>query len=460
MRTSISTALSVIFLIAVAAAPASGDELKEGMSWGNVTSKGQSLVFGRLEGQFDGPDFRDRKLELRRVESGKTVDISVGEGLGYFEAVIPPGSYEVLAVEATYFPPGRPMDPTRYRPVRQRFGVHPKPTESMALPAIHVPADRPVYVGTVRVDNLPDGIVYRGHYIRVVDEYEEAFERLASQFPQLASSLSRASITPARHYMLKPRPPERPLDIIEVEDPIRRARDYIAEGKFQQAINWLRTFMPTSDEERNEARLLIGEAMLGDGNYMDAIDRLGSALQADPENHRALRLLARAHLYNKDVDDAMNLYGALAEAMPGDAEANLTMGYLYALRSESLRSAQAFDSAFRYDHDYLLYDVAPFATVLNAVKQESAEYVPPRVVRHRVRPPRDIQSRRSARGGLALVIDHTGRVVAARVAPEGGGSLSAMMLAMIRATFKPASVNGVAVPSLLLMGGDWSDPSR
>ena len=454
MRISPSVCTLCLLMAALVAMPATADSLKAGTSWTRVTAEGDSLVFGRLAGRFDGVDFRDRNLEFRRLDDGKKFDVSVGEGLGYFEAILPPGHYEIKAVEATYSPLGRPINPQRYRPVRQRYGVSPKPSEMNKQPSFYVPKDRPVYVGTVHIDNDPDGIVYRGHYIRIVNEFDEAFERLTKQFPSFANSLTASEIVPARHFMLRPQQPDSPLDIVEVEDPIIRAREYISEGKYQQAINWLNTFMPASDQDRNQARLLIGEAYLGDGKYPEAIQKLGDVLEANPENLRALRLLARAHLYHNDLEDAANLYGALSEELPGDAEANLNIGYLFALQAEPIRSTEAFNSAFEYDNDYLLHDLGPFAGAMRAVRDQSLEYTPAQVVRQRVRPPRDLESRRSGRvGGVALVIDHNGKVVAAQLSPRSGDTLQAMMLAMIRATFKPASLNGVSVPSILLMGG-------
>ena len=39
----------------------------------------------------------------------------------------------------------------------------------------------------------------------------------------------------------------------------------------------------------------------------------------DPENMRALRLLARAHAFSGHREDALGLYRALAESVPDDA---------------------------------------------------------------------------------------------------------------------------------------------
>jgi len=107
------------------------------------------------------------------------------------------------------------------------------------------------------------------------------------------------------------------------------------------------------------------------------------------------------------------------------------------------------------------HDVAPFAMALKAVRKgDSFDYEPPQVRRQRVRPPRSIESRRSGEsGGISLVIDHRGKVVAARVAPGTTGNLPLMMMSLMSATFKPASLKGVPVPSLLLMGGGRGKPT-
>ena len=225
------------------------------------------------------------------------------------------------------------------------------------LPSFAVPADRPAYIGTIQAGVNAEGVVYRGHQWRVLDEYDETMEQIEANFPRLAASLHQNGLEPAREFVLKPQPVSTPesLEFVGLEDPISKARDYIDEGKFRQAVNWLATFMPSNDVERTEVRLLIGEAMLAEGNYEDAIERLGEALQSEPEKIRGLRLLARAHALNGDLEDALNLYQALAEILPGDTEAHLQLGYLYALRSEPARSAREFTSAFEDDLDYLLW---------------------------------------------------------------------------------------------------------
>lgn len=299
--------LFTLVLGLVLAAPLWAGSLDEETSWADVVSHGESFVFGRFVGKFESADFSSRRVRLRNTENGDERTLSVDEGIGYIAEKIPPGVYSVVSIEAVFVPRVRPFKPSAYRPLRQRFGVHPKSGDAKEALFV-VPADRPVYIGTIDAETGFDGIVYRGHQLRIYDDYDAAVERLASFYPRLVASLDKQGIAPARHFMLRPTPRPDPLEAVAgAEDPIRQARDYIAEGKFTQAENWLETFMPTSDRERNEVRLLVGEALLGDKRYPEAIEELGEVLLAQPKELRALRLLARAHAYNRNLDDAQNL---------------------------------------------------------------------------------------------------------------------------------------------------------
>jgi tetratricopeptide (TPR) repeat protein len=449
------TGASVVALLVSAAATPAQSTLDEDRPWSALTAEGVSLVFGRFEGQFDGPLFRSRRIRLQQEGSEKNYFIPVGDGLGYFETLLPPGVYAVTGLEANYVALTRPLNIRNYRPVRQKFGVL---GESGAPPpSFFVRADRPVYLGTLQADTGSDGIVYQGHQLRVLDEYQAAYERLAQLYPRLTSSLKSAGAVPSRHFILKPTPAENPsVEPIDVDDPVRMARIYIAEGKFQAAVNWLTTFMPSSEAERLEARLLVGEALLADQKLEPAIEKLGEVLQEKPDNLRALRLLARAHAQSGNYEDAASLFEALKRARPEDVEANLQLGYSFALRSEPTRAAEAFSSAFKRDQDYLLHDALPFALALRAVKAKGGLYEPPRMVRQDVPPPRNLQSRRGAAesGGLSLIIDQNGKVAAARLGSDTAGPVPVLLMSVMRAVFRPAEVNGVPVPSVLVFGGE------
>lgn len=436
------------------AALVGADNPGEGTSWNEIVSQGQSLVFGRFVGKFESTDFRSRRVRLRDVNTGGEQTLEVGEGLGYISETIPPGTYHVVSIEAVYYPRVHPFKPDKFRPIRQRFGVKPKSGDAEAAVLV-VPADRPVYMGTIEAETELDGVVYRGHQLRVFDDFDEAYRRLEGFYPNLTASLARSGVAPARHFILKPSARRDDLErVVGLDDPIRQARDYIADRKFKQAVSWLETFMPTNDGERNEVRLLIGEALLGDRRFPEAIEELGDVLLVSPGQTRALRLLARAHAYNGDLADAENLYEGLATMIPDDTEAHLHLGYLYALQDDRNRALDQFGAAFQTDFDYLLHDVAPFVVAMKAVFEKDPEsYEPPRVVRYRTPPPPAMESRRSAENNyIAVLIDHQGKVVAAHMGAGNTGSTPLMMLSLMSATYSPASLNGIPVPSLLTLG--------
>lgn len=444
--------LAVLGFVAATGSTAA-DVPNEKTSWNDIVTDGESLVFGRFVGKFESPEFQSRRLRIREIESGEERTLEVDEGLGYIAETVPPGTYHMVSVEAVYFPRVHPFKPGKYRPIKQRFGVRPK-TGDAAAAIVVVPQDRPVYIGTIEAGAALDGVIYKGQQLRVFDDFDDALERLESFYPNLTESMNRNGVAPARHFMLKPTPRVDALDrVVGLEDPIRQARRYIADRKFEQARSWLETFMPTTDVERSEVRLLIGEALLGDRRYPEAIHELGEVLLASPRETRALRLLARAHAFNGDLDDAENLYEALTESVPDDAEAHLHLGYLYALKDEKDRAEDQFIAAFQTDYDYLLHDVAPFFLAMKRVADEdSSHFEPPRVVRYRTPPPDGMGSRRSGQSQfIAVLIDHHGKVVAAQMS-KSSDSTPMMMMSLVNATYQPASLNGIPVPSLLTIG--------
>ena len=444
--------LVLAFLVSTLSA---ADTLDNDDSWADIASDEESLVFGRFVGKFDSRYFRSRKVRLREVTTGEVEVLEIGDALGHIAETIPPGNYDVIGFEALYYAPTtRPLSPHRSRRIRQRFAVNPKAGDSMTS-RILVPKARPVYIGTIQADNPSDGIVYRGHQLRIIDDFQESYRRLSSSYPTLVGSLERQGIVPARHFMLKPtRAPDLLERVVGLDDLIKQAREYIGDGKYRQALSWLDTFMPASDDERSAAKLLVGEALFGDEQYEDAIEELGEVLLVDPNNTRALRLLARAHAFDGNLEDAQNLYQGLAQMVPGDAEAHLHLGYLFALQQERERAREQFGAAFEKDFDYLLHDFAPFfIAVREALAEKEGEYLPPRVVRYSVSPPKNMDSRRSAaNSGFSVLIDHQGHVIAARIGAQAKGTAPMMMLSLVKATYEPASLNGIPIPAIFTVG--------
>jgi hypothetical protein len=132
----------------------------------------------------------------------------------------------------------------------------------------------------------------------------------------------------------------------------------------------------------------------------------------------------------------------------------LHLGYLYALRSDPVRAAAAFSSAFLDDTDYLLHDAVPFVVALRAVKSGSGSFEPPAAKGElSFEQPPTIRSRRDAEdgGGFAVLIDHEGKFVAAQVSADSGAP-TLTVLSMVRTHFRPAALNGVPVPAVIAMG--------
>jgi len=440
-----------IFTLLVAWAAHSGilwaDDLDRDATWSELTKDELSFVFGRIQGRFDGTDYRSRKIRVRNDATDQEHTIDIESGLGYFEAALPVGTYTFLSIEAVYFPPVKSLKLDKFRPVPQRYVLQKIP--NIGIPTFPVARDRPLYLGTIRSGVGGDSLVYGGHALEIVDEFQQALTRLEGSHAVLFDSLSEAGVEPSSYFFLTPVDEAAPLELANVDDPLNQARDYMEDAKYDQALSWLQTFMPTTDAEREEMRLLVGEIYLSDKRYEDAIEELGEVLLDDPENMRALRLLARAHAFSGHREDALGLYRALAESVPDDAEASLHLGYDYALAADELSADAAFESAFRVNFDYLLHDLTPYAM---ALKVEGADYQPPTIIDGAVRMPKSMRSRRGTQGTFGMLLDHDGHIVAVHVSANAGQWVPAMMMTIIRARFLPARLNGVAIPCLIIIG--------
>jgi tetratricopeptide (TPR) repeat protein len=439
----LSAVLSLALVVSGPSRDGRASEIDPDTTWQTLRKDGRSLVFGRLTGSFDGPEYRNKEIRIRNKATGQEHRIPVGPGLGDFAATLPTGSYLLVAIDATYIPAVKPLDLERFPPVHQRYAL----AGYGGLPSFPVVTESPLYLGTIRSNPRIEGMVYEGHRLEILDELPEAWARLAAAYPALTRSLTETNVEPRRYFFVKPQAMESPLAVAAVTDAMAQARDYIAEGKYRLAIAWLQTTMPASDSARLETRLLLGEASLGDRKYANAIEDLGEVLQAQPENTRALRLLARAHALNGDGDDALDLYRALVQAIPSDAEANLHIGFDHALRAEAGPAEKAFADASSANFDYLLHDSSPYDL---ALKVGAARYEPPRVVDGVASLPAHLLSRRAHTGGFALLLDHRGRLVAAHLTPEAQSWAPAALMSLVRARFRPARLNGVAVPCLFV----------
>ncbi len=119
-----------------------------------------------------------------------------------------------------------------------------------------------------------------------------------------------------------------------------------------------------------------------------------------------------------------------------------------------MAAQEEFHAAFQTDFDYLLNDLVPFFVAMKAtLADDFRRYEPPRVVRYRTPPPKAMNSRRqSESGGFTVLIDHRGKVIAAQIGAQSSGTMSLMMISLVRAIFKPASLNGIPIPAVVSVG--------
>ena len=65
-------------------------------------------------------------------------------------------------------------------------------------------------------------------------------------------SVQKSGAEPKRYFFLEPKVEESPLEIAALHSPLNQTRDYISDRRFDQALSWLATFLPTTDDERIE----------------------------------------------------------------------------------------------------------------------------------------------------------------------------------------------------------------
>ena len=66
------------FIVTAAAWPALAQDLKGDRSWDEVVSKKRSVVLGRFDGQFSGPQFKGRRIKVLEIRTEKSQFLDVG----------------------------------------------------------------------------------------------------------------------------------------------------------------------------------------------------------------------------------------------------------------------------------------------------------------------------------------------------------------------------------------------
>ena len=123
----------------------------------------------------------------------------------------------------------------------------------------------------------------------------------------------------------------------------------IASGNTELAIRDLRDFVGRfgSSEPGRQARIILAEILLYEGQHAEAVEALGG-LERDldePMGTAAARIRAAAHEAQGEVDEAVSLYLGIAEAARFDFQAREALGNAARVR---LQAGDAADAAALY----------------------------------------------------------------------------------------------------------------
>ena len=142
-----------------------------------------------------------------------------------------------------------------------------------------------MYIGTIRAAPERRGMGVRGAEAPGPGRFRcVAMERLSAAHPALVVSLGERAVVPQRHFMLRPTRPGAAAGVGRGGGRSHPAGAAVHSrtASTTQAINWLSTFMPVSDTQRNEVRLLVGESHLGARDLELAIEELGEVAVGGP----------------------------------------------------------------------------------------------------------------------------------------------------------------------------------
>ncbi|MDP7635935.1 MAG: tetratricopeptide repeat protein, partial [Phycisphaerae bacterium] len=101
----------------------------------------------------------------------------------------------------------------------------------------------------------------------------------------------------------------------------------------------------TGDE--NYGRILEAQALLAQNKYHQTVDVLTPARKEYPDSKIILRLLGRAYLFLKDIDQAAEVYGVLESNDPGDFDALKGLAVVAEMRGEKERNERFVVRAYR-----------------------------------------------------------------------------------------------------------------
>jgi putative PEP-CTERM system TPR-repeat lipoprotein len=125
-----------------------------------------------------------------------------------------------------------------------------------------------------------------------------------------------------------------------VETHLAKAKSYIKENKVNESVIELKNAI-RSDVNNSEARFLLGQTYLNQGNGVDAVKELERAQELKYKHELVIPLLARAYILTNSDDDVIALTEAAKNLKTEALTQYLAYKTLAALRSEQVGMAQS-----------------------------------------------------------------------------------------------------------------------
>jgi tetratricopeptide (TPR) repeat protein len=125
---------------------------------------------------------------------------------------------------------------------------------------------------------------------------------------------------------------------------LRMGKTALAEDSLNQAIILAPNFDP--------AILLLAELNTRKGDPAAAVNSLEQLLRRQPSNSRAYLLLAQAYETQKNPDQALMVYGRMAEYFPKDPQVPLLAGMIWIQKNQAGMARTAFEESLGISADY------------------------------------------------------------------------------------------------------------
>lgn len=97
----------------------------------------------------------------------------------------------------------------------------------------------------------------------------------------------------------------------------------------------------------NNALLLKGRLALGSGNAIEAVNSLRMVMKDQPDSLEVAKLLSDAHMLNNEPQLAQDVLKRVADARPGDSDANMALGRRFLQQGKAEEAMQYIDRVLK-----------------------------------------------------------------------------------------------------------------